>query len=61
MEILLKLLSMIFGELIKQLPSFLREMFSTVKTAEVKDGPLPEADADFLDNDSIDRMLGEPN
>jgi len=50
---------MIFGELIKQLPNFLTELFTTHETVEVKDGNVyQETDDSLLDNDAIDKLLG---
>jgi hypothetical protein len=50
---------MIFGELIKQLPDFITELFSSTETVEVKDGNVyQETDDSLLSNDAIDGLLG---
>jgi hypothetical protein len=49
---------MIFGELIKQLPNFITQLFSETETVEVKDGNVyQETDYSLLDNDAIDELL----
>lgn len=59
MQFFLQLLSMIFGELMKQLPNFLTELFTTHETVEVKDGNVyQETDDSLLSNDDIDKLLG---
>jgi len=59
MQFLLQLLTMIFGELIKQLPEFLTQLFSSSETVEVKDGSVYQENNDsLLDNDAIDKLLG---
>jgi hypothetical protein len=59
MQFLLQLLTMIFGELIKQLPEFLTQLFSSSETVEVKDGNAYQENNDsLLDNDAIDKLLG---
>lgn len=58
MQFLLQLLTMIFGELLKQLPDFITELFSSTETVEVKDGNVyQETDDSLLDNDAIDELL----
>jgi len=60
MAFLIQLLSAICGELFKQFPTFLREMFAHTETTEVKDGPLNhESAGDVLSDADIDRMLGK--
>ena len=58
MQFLMQLLTMIFGELIKQLPNFITQLFSETETVEVKDGNVyQETDYSLLDNDAIDELL----
>lgn len=58
MQFFLQLLTMIFGELIKQLPEFLTQLFTTSETVEVKDGnAYQETDDSLLSNDAIDELL----